>query len=155
MNLVRLVRLIVLATVVAACGSGLSSGAWVWCKENMPAVDAAADGLGIPEAQTTFQEPSWWQGYLTSTLNRNNAELVANADFLASCTVAADKRGVDPGSRTSWCTADGVGDLWDASITLGPMVDVQAETFAYKALPLQQRIDNQDFVRACRTAHGS
>ena len=146
---------LVLAVTVAACGSGLSSSQWLWCKQNLAAVDAAAASLQIAKVQTTVQEPSWLADYVTSAANSSNALIGANAAFIASCGAAAKKRDVSKDTRVSWCLTDGLGDTWEAAETLGLIVSTQADTFAYRGLPIQQRLDNPDFVRACRTAHGS
>jgi hypothetical protein len=144
--------LVALTAVFAACGSsGLGSSEWVWCKENPQAVDAAAASLNIATAERTFQEPTWWQDYLTTIASQNNSGLMANADFIASCAAAADKAGVDR-ANIAWCTADGVGETWDGAISLALMTDVDADTFAYQALPLQQRINDADYDRACKAA---
>jgi hypothetical protein len=139
---------------VAACGSGLGGNEWLWCKENLSSVDKAAENLQVPKVHTKVQEPLWWTDYTTSMLNSNNALIVGNADFMSSCDLAAAKRGVAE-SRVSWCLTDGLGDAWDSSIALGLLVELEADTFAYKALPLEQRLNDQDFVRACRAAFAS
>jgi hypothetical protein len=145
-------RLVVLAVALAACGSsGLSTGEWVWCKENPAAVDAAATNLKIATAQRSFKEPTWWQVYLDTALSQNSAALVANADFTASCTAAQGKAGVDP-SNVAWCIADGIGETWDGAGAGGRRTDVDADTFAYRALPLQQRINDAEFDSACKAA---
>jgi hypothetical protein len=142
----------VLALVFAACSSsGLGSGAWLWCKEHPAKVDTAAAGLQLATAQLSYQEPSWLPDYVTGVQNANNALISANQAFIAACNVAADKAEVGD-TRISWCTTDGLGQAWDASIELGLMVDMSAETYAYKTLPLEQRINNADFVRACNAA---
>ena len=151
----RVVGGVVIAAVVAACGSGLGSNDWLWCKEHPAAVDKAAESLQIAKVQTTVQEPSWLADYVTSAANSSNALIGANAAFIASCAAAAEKRGVGTDTRASWCLTDGLGDAWESAQTLGLTVSTQAETFAYRGLPIQQRLDNPDFVRACRTAHGS
>jgi hypothetical protein len=148
----RLAGVVALTLVFAACSSGLSSAAWLWCKENLPAVDTAAAALEIPTSQIDYQEPSWWGVYVNSTLNFNNAELISNADFIGSCDSAADKAGVAE-SRISWCETDGVGNAWDAAVSLGLMVDLNAETYAYKAKPLDDRLNDPDFMRACQQAY--
>ncbi|GEM_PF-6742587 len=151
-RLARTTGLVLLTSVFLACGgSGLSAAEWVWCKENPPAIDAAAASLQIATAQRTFKEPSWWQDYLTTALSLNNAALVANPDFAASCATAQAKAGVDP-NNVAWCIADGIGETWDAAVSLGHTTDVSADTFAYRALPLQQRINDADFDRACKQA---
>jgi hypothetical protein len=151
-RLARSAGLVLVATVFLACGgSGLSSGEWVWCKENPPAVDAAAASLKVPTAQRTFKEPTWWQDYLTTALSLNNAALIANPDFAASCGAAQVKAGVDA-TNVAWCIADGIGQTWDAAIAAGLMTDMTADTYAYRALPLQQRINDADFDRACTQA---
>jgi hypothetical protein len=151
-RLARPAGLVLIATVFVACGgSGLSSGAWVWCKENPPAVDAAAASLQVATAQRTFKEPTWWPDYLTTALSLNNAALVANPDFAASCGAAQAKAGVDA-TNVAWCISDGIGQTWDAAIAAGLMTDVTADTYAYRALPLQQRINDADFDRACTQA---
>jgi hypothetical protein len=145
-------RLVVLAVALAACGSsGLSTGEWVWCKENPAAVDAAATNLKIATTQQSFKEPTWWQVYLDTALSQNSAALVANADFAASCAAAQVKATVDA-SNVAWCIADGIGQTWDAALSLGLMTDVDADTFAYRALPLQQRINDAEFDSACKAA---
>src|SRR5262249_33579098 len=148
----RLAGVVALTLVFSACSSGLSSAAWTWCKENMPAVDTAAGALGMPTAQIDYQEPSWWGVYVASTLNFNNAALVSNADFIGSCDSAADKAGVGE-SRISWCTTDGVGNAWDAAVALGLMVSQNADTYAYKAKPLDDRLNDPGFMRACQQAY--
>jgi hypothetical protein len=140
-----------LATVLTACGPGLSGDAWAWCKQHLAAVDAAADGLQIAKAPTAYQEPSWLPDYMTSQLNSSNALMAANPAFTGACDQAAEAKGVGD-ARLSWCMTDGIADVWDASIALGFMVDMQADTFAYKAIPLQKRIDDRDFVAACGAA---
>ena len=148
----RLARSVGVAALIAACGGqGLGGSEWLWCKEHLAAVDQAAAGLQIATADTAYQEPSWWPDYVTSMANFNNSLLVANTAFTASCDSAAVKRGVGE-ARLQWCMTDGIADAWDASITLGAMVDMNATTYAYKALPLSKRIDNPDFVRACNAA---
>jgi hypothetical protein len=148
----RLARSLSIALVVAACGgSGLGSNEWGWCKQHLPAVDVAAEGLQIPTAETAYQEPSWWPDYLTSSAQFNNTLLAASTAFTAACNSAADARGVGQ-ARLQWCMTDGLADVWDASISLGGMVDITATTYAYKALPISKRIDNADFVRACNAA---
>jgi hypothetical protein len=151
----RLARTVVLMTVVAACSSsGLTSGAWTWCKQRPTEVDVAAAGLQIPVAQTSYQEPSWLPDYVTGLLNSTTALISANQAFVAACDSAAAKQGVGE-TRISWCTTDGMGNVWDASIELGLMVDMSAETYAYKALPLPQRINNAEFVQACNAAYAA
>ena len=151
----RIARLVVIALALAACGGqGLGNREWLWCKENLASVDAAAEGLGIAKVQTAVQEPSWWSDYVTSTLNSSSALIAANADFVLSCNTAADKAGLGE-SRVSWCMTDGLGNTWDAAIGLGQIVNTDAETFAYRALPLSQRINNAEFVSACRIAFAS
>jgi hypothetical protein len=83
--------------------------------------------------------------------SQNNSQLVANADFASSCAAAQVKASVDP-ANGAWCTADGIGETWDAAISLALMTNVDADTFAYRALPLQQRINDADFDRACKAA---
>ena len=140
----RLARSVGVAALIAACGGqGLGGSEWLWCKEHLAAVDQAAAGLQIATADTAYQEPSM--------ANFNNSLLVANTAFIASCDSAAVKRGVGE-ARLQWCMTDGIADAWDASITLGAMVDMNATTYAYKALPLSKRIDNPDFVRSCNAA---
>jgi len=148
------VGILLLTAVLAACSSGLTSDQWLWCKQHLPSVDSAAETLGIAKAQTSVREPSWWADYVTSTENSNNALLAGNPAFIAACDDAATNRGVGE-SRTSWCMTDGLADAWDSSIALGYMTATDAETFAFNALPLSQRLDNADFVRACRAAYGS
>lgn len=151
----RVARLVVIALALAACGGrSLGNSEWLWCKEHLASVDAAAEGLGIAKVQTTIQEPTWWSDYVTSALNRSNALIGANADFVAACNAAADKAGLGE-SRVSWCMTDGLGDTWTAAIGFGQIVNTDAETFAYRALPLSQRINNAEFVSACRTAFAS
>jgi hypothetical protein len=151
-RLTRTAGLVLLTSVFLACGSsGLSAGEWVWCKENPPAVDAAAASLQVATAQRTFKEPTWWQDYLTTALSQNSAALTANPDFVASCKAAADKAGVDE-KNVAWCMADGIGETWDAAVSLSLTTDVSADTFAYRAVPLQQRINDADFDRACKQA---
>jgi hypothetical protein len=151
-RLARSAGLVLVATVFLACGgSGLDAGEWVWCKENPPAVDAAAASLQVATAQRTFKEPTWWPDYLTTALSLNNAALVANPDFAVSCAAAQAKAGVDS-TNVSWCIADGIGQTWDAAVSLNHMTDVTADTYAYRALPLQQRINDADFDRACKQA---
>jgi hypothetical protein len=154
MNLKRASVAIVLGTAIAACSSGLGGSEWLWCKEHLASVDEAADRLQVPKAPTSLQEPTWWADYVTSTTNSNSALISGNPDFIASCDVAATKRGVGA-SRVSWCMSDGIAEAWDAAIALDLMVDMEAETFAYKALPLGQRLDDADFERACRAAFAS
>ncbi|MEO8272469.1 MAG: hypothetical protein ABI620_00205 [Chloroflexota bacterium] len=153
-RLLRIARLAVLGLVLVACSSGLGSTEGLWCAQHLAAVDEAAAGLQIATAQTKYQEPSWLPDYVTGTLNFTNALIAANAAFIASCDAAAEKRGVGE-TRLSWCATDGLADVWDASITLGLMVDVDAQTYAYKAMPLTQRRSDADFVRACRAAFGA
>lgn len=151
-RLARSVGLVLIATVFIACGgSGLDAGEWVWCKENPPAVDAAAASLKVATTQRTFKEPTWWPEYVTTALSLNNAALVANPGFAASCGAAQAKAGVDP-SNVAWCIADGIGQTWDAAVAAGLMADVTADTYAYRALPLQQRINDVDFDAACKQA---
>jgi hypothetical protein len=155
MHTKRVLAAAALSMLFAACGgSGLGGGEWVWCKENPTAVDAAATSLNIATAQRTFQEPTWWQDYLAMVASQNNSGLMANADFAPSCTAAEVKAGVDT-ANIAWCTAEGIGETWDAAITLGLMTDVDADTFAYRALPLQQRINDADFDRACKSAYST
>jgi hypothetical protein len=154
-RLARPTGLVLVATVFLACGgSGLSSAEWVWCKENPPAVDAAAASLKIATTQRTFTEPTWWQDYLTTALSLNNSALVANSDFAASCGAAQSKAGVDS-ANVAWCIADGIGQTWDAAVSLDRMTDVTADTYAYRALPLQQRINDADFDAACKQAYAT
>lgn len=143
-----------LGIVVAACGTGLGGTESLWCAQHQAAVDDAATGIQLPTADRAYQEPSWLPDYLTSTLNFSNALIAANSAFIAACDVAADKRGVGE-TRISWCTTDGIADVWDASTTLGSMVDMHGTTFAYKAQPLTQRRSDADYVRACRSAYGT
>lgn len=148
-------RLAVLAIVLAACSaSGLSADEWIWCKEHPAAVDAAAGSLKLATAQQSFKEPTWWQDYMTTALSHNNAALVANPDFIASCSAAQAKAGVDQ-NNVAWCMADGIGETWDAADAAGLMTDVSADTYAYRALPLQQRITDAVFDRACETAYST
>jgi hypothetical protein len=152
-SVVRVATTVVLGVAVAACtSSGLGSGAWAWCKEHPAEVDIAAAGLQLPVAQTPYREPSWLPDYVTGVLNSSNALITANPAFVAACDNAADKQDVGE-TRISWCTTDGIGNVWDASIELGLMVDKSAETYAYKALPLSQRINNAEFVQACDAAY--
>ena len=153
-GLLTVVGTLALAAAFAACSSGLSSAQWLWCKQHLAAVDEAAETLGIAKAQTSYQEPSWWADYVTSTQNSNNALIVGNPAFIAACDDAATNHDVGE-SRQSWCTTDGLAEVWDSSIALGYMTPTEAETFAYKALPLGKRLDNPDFVSACRAANGS
>jgi hypothetical protein len=149
----RAAGLLALTAALAACaGSGLSSAEWAWCKQNPAAVDAAAATLQIPTAQQSFKEPTWWQDYLITVASQNNAGLMANPDFTASCKAAADKAGVDE-ANVAWCATDGIGESWDAAVSLALMSDVDADTYAYRALPLLQRINNADFDRACQAAY--
>ena len=140
-----------LAGAFAACGSGLSSGAWAWCKQHLPEVDAAAAALQLPQVETTIREPTWWPDYQTSIQNSNTALIQANADFIASCNAAADAQSVGE-SRVSWCLSDGVGPAWTAAVSLNLITETRAATFAYRAIPLEQRLDNPEFVQACQYA---
>jgi hypothetical protein len=145
--------LVALTAALAACaGSGLSSAEWAWCKQNPTAVDAAAATLQIPTSQQSFKEPTWWQDYLVTVASQNNAGLMANPDFTASCKAAADKAGVDE-ANVAWCATDGIGESWDAAVSLALVTDVNADTYAYRALALQQRINNADFDRTCQAAY--
>jgi hypothetical protein len=154
-GVLRFATTVVLGITIAACsGSGLRAGAWAWCKQRPTQVDAAAAGLQIPVAQTPYQEPSWLPDYVTGMLNFSNALISANQAFVAACDTAADKQGVGE-TRISWCTTDGIANAWDASIELGLMVDMNGETYAYKALPLSQRINNAEFVQACNAAYAA
>ena len=150
--LLRIARPTALGLALVACGSGLGITESLWCAQQLAAVDAAAAGLQIPTAQRTYQEPAWMPDYLTGTANSSNALIAANSAFSAACDSAAEKRGIGD-TRLSWCTTDGLADVWDASITLGVMVDMSGETYAYKAQPLTQRRLDADYVRACRTAY--
>jgi hypothetical protein len=146
-------RGIALAAALTGCaGSGLSSTAWIWCKEHPIEVDEAAAALQLPIAVVTIAEPTWWPDYLVGAQNATTAQIGANTDFIAACDKAADTAGVGA-SRQSWCLADGLGAVWTASITLGSMSSTDLETYAYRALPLESRIDDTDFVRACQYAH--
>ena len=151
-TLLRAGRGAALGFLLVACGSSLGNSNALWCAQHQAAVDAAAAGLQIPTAQRTYQEPSWLPDYITGTLNSTNAVIAANAAFTASCDVAAEKRGVGE-TRLSWCTTDGLADVWDASVTLGFMVDMNGDTYAFKSQPLTQRTTDADYVRACRTAY--
>ncbi len=150
--LLRAGRAVTLGLLLGACSSGLGITDSLWCAQHLAAVDAAAAGLQIPASQRTYQEPSWLPDYVTGTANFSNALIAANAAFTAACDSAAEKRGVGE-TRLSWCTTDGLADVWDASIAQGLMVDLSAETYAYKALPLAQRRTDAEYVRACRTAY--
>ena len=141
-----------LAGAFAACGgSGLGSGAWTWCKENLPAVDAAAATLQIPMVLTTVREPTWLPDYQSSVLNSNIAVISTNADFVTSCDAAANAASVGA-SRINWCLTDGIGPTWTAAVSLNLVTETQLETFAYRGISLEQRLDNADFVRACQYA---
>jgi hypothetical protein len=154
-GVLRVASALVLGISVAACSSsGLGAGAWAWCKQRPTEVDVAAAGLQIPVAQTSYREPSWLPDYVTGMLNSSNALISTNQAFIAACNGAADKAGVGE-TRISWCATDGIGNVWDASIELGLMVDMSAETYAYKALPLSQRINNAEFVQACNAAYAA
>jgi hypothetical protein len=150
-TLKRLAPAVLVALVVAGCRSGLSNAQWLWCKQHLAAVDAAAESLGLARSGESYQEPSWWQDYLTSEANATTAVISANPEFVASCDRAADAAGVGA-SRLSWCLADGIGATWGVSVELGHVVEVQAPAFSYQALPLDQRLDNADFVQACSAA---
>jgi hypothetical protein len=141
-----------LAAIVVACQSGLTSGEWVWCKANLTAVDTAAGSIGLAKANLTYQEPSWYADYLTGNLNSSLAWAAESSAFQNACAAAADQRGVVGDGRVPWCLEDGFGETWGASIDQGNVVELTAATFSYKALPLQQRLENPDFVAACRAA---
>jgi hypothetical protein len=153
-TILRVARLAALGLVLVACSSGLGGTESLWCAQHLAAVDDAAASLGVATAQRTYQEPSWLPDYVTGTLNFSNALIAANPAFTAACDAAADKRGVGE-TRLSWCTTDGIADVWDASISLGLMVDMEAHTYAYKAQPLTQRRNDADYVRACRAGYGA
>jgi len=154
MNTHRL-AMIAVTTLLAACqSSGLGSGEWLWCKENPASVDAAATSLGIATAERTVQQPTWWGAYVATVASQNNTQLLASADFADSCTAAQVKASVDP-ANVSWCSTDGIGETWDAAMSLSLMTNVDATTFAYEALPLQQRLNDPDFDRACKAAYAA
>jgi hypothetical protein len=136
----------------AACGSGLNSGAWAWCKQHLDQVDAAAAVLQLPVIQTTIEEPTWWPNYVTSMQNTNTGLIAANPDFLASCNVAADANNVGA-SRVSWCLSDGIGPAWTGAVQLNLITQTPAETYAYRSISLEQRLDNPEFIQACQRAY--
>jgi hypothetical protein len=153
LDLRRLLWAIGVTGAFAACGgSGLGSGAWTWCKENLPAVDAAAATLHIPVVQTIVREPTWLADYQTSMQNTNTSLITANADFMSSCDAAANASSVGA-SRVNWCLTDGIGPTWTAAVSLNLVTETQVETFAYRGISLEQRLDNPDFVRACQYAY--
>jgi hypothetical protein len=146
-------RAIGFAGALAACGgSGLSSGAWTWCKEHPLEVDTAASTLQLPTAATTVREPTWWQDYIISMQNSSIALVGANADFVASCDRAADAAGVGA-SRVNWCLTDGVGPAWTAAVSLNLVTEAEVETFRYRGISLEDRINNAEFVQACNSAY--
>jgi hypothetical protein len=143
-----------LVAVVAACSSGLGSSQWLWCRENLAAVDVAADQLGFAKTQSGWEEPTWLPDYLNSNLSASTAVIAANADFQAACAQAATTAGrLD--SQQFWCLSDGIDKVWAASVSLGTMTHFEGDTFGYKALSLDKRLDNPEFVQACRTAAGA
>lgn len=144
--------LLALAALTAACGSGLTGNQWAWCKLNLASVDAAAEGVGLAKVETTVRDPIWWPDYLTSQLNSSLLPITENPDFLASCDAAADERGVGA-SRVNWCLADGLGETWGKAVELNLTTESKESTFAYRALPLQQRYDDADFQQACVAAY--
>jgi hypothetical protein len=150
----RVGQLAVLGIVLVACSSGLGNTESLWCAQHLAAVDDSAAELEVQVSDRTYQEPSWLPDYLTSALNFSNALIAANTAFTAACDVAADERGVGE-TRISWCTTDGIAEVWDASVTLGLMVDLQGTTYAYKSQPLTQRRSDADFVRSCRAAYAA
>jgi hypothetical protein len=146
--------LVALAALTAACGSGLTNTQWAWCKLNLAAVDAAAEGVGLQRVQTSVKDPSWWPDYITSQLNSSLVPITENTDFLASCDAAADEKGVGA-SRVNWCLADGLAETWGKAVDLKLTTESVEETFAYRALPLLQRYDNPDFDKACVAAYSA
>lgn len=152
-RLARVLRALGFAGALAACGgSGLSSAQWAWCKEHLAQVDAAAAVIGLPVVDTTIQQPTWWQDYLTSTTNKSNALITANADFVAACNKAATDNEIGD-TRVSWCLSDGIGPAWTASVALNLITSTPAKTNAYRAIPLEQRLDNAEFGQACQYAY--
>ena len=145
----------VLAAIVVACQSGLTSGEWLWCKTHLAAVDTAAESLGQAKVDLIYQEPSWYADYVTGNLNASLAWTGRSTAFQEACAAAADVRGVVGDGRVPWCLEDGLGETWGASVDQGNVVEVSGSTFAYKSVPLQQRLDNADFVAACRAANAA
>jgi hypothetical protein len=143
-----------LLSVVAACSSSLGTGEWLWCRQNLPAVDIAADQLGIAKAQIGYDEPTWLPDYVQSALLSSTAVISANPDFAAACDQASKAAGMTD-SPQFWCLNDGIGKVWAASVAQGAVTHFEAETFAYKAISLDKRIDSPEFVRACATAYGA
>jgi hypothetical protein len=144
--------LALLAAAVLACRSGLTSGEWAWCKTHLAAVDAAAESIGLAKTDLTYQEPSWYSDFVTGNLNASLAWVPESTAFQNACAAAADVRGVVGDGRIPWCLDDGLGETWGASVDQGSVVELTATTFAYKALPLQQRLNNEDFMAACQAA---
>jgi hypothetical protein len=141
-----------LAAITAACGSGLSSAEWLWCKQNLAAVDTAAGSIGLPTSQITYREPTWLPAYVDMDVSFNHAALMGSADFIASCDKAADANGVAEG-RLAWCQEDGFDEAWTAASDLGLMTEQTGETYSYKVIPFKDRLTNPDFMAACRAAY--
>jgi hypothetical protein len=148
------VGVLALAAVTAACSSGLSSSEWLWCKEHLALVDASAASIGLAKTQTTYQEPTWLPAYIETQVTLNNTALMQSADFKASCDRAADANGVAEG-RLAWCQEEGFDEAWTAASELGLMSEQTANTFTYKAIPFADRLNNPDFMSACRAAYAA
>jgi hypothetical protein len=143
-----------LAAITAACSSGLSSGEWLWCKQNLAAVDTSAAAIGLPQTELTYREPIWLPAYTEMQVTLNNTSLMQSAEFKASCDRAADANGVAEG-RLAWCQEDGFDEAWTAASDLGLMTEQTGQTFAYKTIPFADRLNNPDFMAACRAAYAA
>lgn len=144
-----------LTGALAGCGgSSLGTGAWTWCKENLDSVDAAAATLELPTVDVTVRDPTWLADYQTSMANSSIALISTNADFVASCNAAADAAGVGA-SRVNWCLTDGVGAAWMSAEALGLVTQTETNTFAYRGITLEKRLDNPEFGEACNRAYST